>query len=95
MAFPALGMFVAIRGIFRDVRPVHPTNADIDMLLVAGSYLQNPCNPVHCLVLAVWKRSVLIRLETLNRIFVCDKDKVFAGIFDTVYYVQMRPLEVY
>lgn len=90
MTFPALGMFVAIRGIFGEiVRSVHPTNADIDMLLVAGSYLQNPCNPVHCLVLAVWKRSVFIRLETLNRRFVRDKDKVLAGMLDTAYYVQV------
>lgn len=94
---PAFGKFFPIYSVFRElVRPIHPIDAGVYVMLVAGSNLKNPRNPILIGVrLDQGLTLVFSCFDALNGRLVRNEDETLAEIFYPVYCMVERLLAVY
>lgn len=67
------------------VWPVHPVDAGVDVVLIAGANLQNPSNPV-IVTLSPWAELLFVGegFLTLDGVLVCDEDVIITEVFRAV-----------
>lgn len=83
-------MFLAINRIWWQlIRPVHPVDAGVDVVLIAGAYLEDSRNPA---IIGFRPRTELFPivhgLLALNGVLVRDEDVVVAKVFGLIHWAR-------
>ena len=82
------GLFAVECSIREFVRPVHPINTRIDVVLIRSTDLEDTRDPV-IIALLVNTLAVTLSLLLFNRYLVGNIDKAFTIILDTVDYQEL------